>query len=75
METYEVWLEGYIATGESSEAHFYGLHKAASFKEACMKAMTIHKFSDLDKYYNEENNTYWACHFYNNELEARKSFG
>lgn len=35
MKEYEIWSEGYSATGESSTAHYYGKSFGDSFIEAC----------------------------------------
>lgn len=73
IKEFEVWLEGYAATGERGTAQYLGKQKATSFKEACIQAL-IDKDWDLS-IYDENTNSYWACKFYDNEEEARKSFG
>ena len=78
MISYEVWIEGFQITGQSAKAERL-LHKnitlweASTFQEACEKAC-IAKDWDM-KYYDKNKNTYWACNFYDNEKDARKSFG
>jgi hypothetical protein len=32
---YDVWLEGFAATGESAEAEFLGAYEANTFEDAC----------------------------------------
>lgn len=78
---YEVWIEGYVATGESGEAYRLNLTneintlwKGDIFKDACINAMKSLGW-ELKGYYDKERNSYWACRFYNNEKDARKSFG
>jgi len=80
MKEFEVWLEGYAATGQSSRATFHGKVMAESFDEACIKVLG----GSLDK---DESNSdgyrrnskgkmcVWACGCYDNETEARASFG
>tara|TARA_R110000744_G_scaffold242781_1_gene359840 strand:+ start:2526 stop:3005 length:480 start_codon:yes stop_codon:yes gene_type:complete len=70
---FEVWSEGYRATGERGTAQFLGTYEAETFKEACKIALKD-KGWDLDSY-DEINNTYWACRFFDSEDKARKSFG
>ena len=70
---YEVWNEGYSATGESGTAQFLGVHEVDTFKEACKKALIANDWEM--EYYNEKTNTYWGCSFYDNETDARKNFG
>jgi hypothetical protein len=77
---YEVWTEGYAATGEHGTAFQLTLStelrtkwRGDTFEEACRNAM---KSLEWDmSYYDPGRNTYWACRFYDNEKDARKSFG
>ena len=69
MKQYSVWMEGYVSTGMYAPASFVGSIEANSFREACQKI-----FKD-DCSYNPERNTYWGCNLYDNESDARKSFG
>ena len=68
-KTFEIWSEGYIITGGRGTALFHGKIKANSFKEACDILF------DDDKFYNPKNLTYWGCRLFDNEIDARKSFG
>lgn len=70
---YEVWIEGYAATGDRANARFLGKFSGPDFKSACIEAMKALKW-DMG-YYDEERNSFWACRFYDNEREARASFG
>lgn len=70
---FEVWIEGYACTGNSGTAEFLSIEEADSFSEACKKAL-IRNGWDMS-YYDEERNQYWGCRFFDNEIEARKSFG
>ncbi len=69
MEKFEVWQEGYQATGQRGEASFLGETEANSFSEAC----------DIicreDPNYNKERLSVWGCKLFPTEKEARKSFG
>lgn len=66
---YEIWSEGYLATGNMSGAHFHGKQAGKSFREAC------EKFFKERVFFNKENLTIWGCRLYDNEQEARKNFG
>ena len=66
---YEIWSEGYVCTGNRSTAYFHGKQEAESFNEAC------DNFFKTDKYYNPNTMTYWGCHLYDNEGQARRTFG
>jgi len=73
MKSFSVWSEGYAATGESSPAEFLGVFEGKNFKDACYNALVKLEW-DLS-YYNSKSNSYWACRFYDNEIDARKNFG
>jgi len=71
-KTYDIWCEGYAATGERSGATYFGAAKGHSFKEACDKFMAKDRESH---YYDPAKLTYWACRLFDNETDARKAFG
>jgi hypothetical protein len=80
MNKYEIWTEGYSATGESGKAFRINkegeentLWEAPTFPNACANAISSLNW-DMNLY-NPQRNTYWACKFYDNEKDARKSFG
>jgi hypothetical protein len=69
MKTYSVWSEGFAATGESGTAVCHGTVAADNFKEACKKIFK------KDPYFNENSLSYWGCGLFDNEANARKTFG
>lgn len=77
---YEIWLEGLCTSGERSQAERVSrkneltLWEGDTFQEACENAITALKW-EKKRYYDKERNTYWACRFFDNEKDARKSFG
>jgi hypothetical protein len=78
---YQVWSEGYAATGNSGEAFQLNLTngtctmwKGDTFRAACINAMLSIGW-EIDHYYDYGKNTYWGCRFFDNEQDARKSFG
>ena len=74
MTSWDVWLEGYAATGEHGTAQCLQREVVAdTFPEACRLALG-NKGWDMS-YYTASNNTYWGCHFFDNGEDARKSFG
>lgn len=66
---YEIWSEGYNDMGNIGSAHKHGEQEADSFDQAC-----VIFFVD-DKFFNGKLLTYWGCRLFDNEAEARKSFG
>lgn len=83
MKEFEIWLEGYMAQEnegvpvKATRFLRYGETDskwvAETFPEA-IEAALKEKGWDMG-YYNPKNNSYWACGFYDNEADARKSFG
>lgn len=74
---FNIWAEGYRATGEHGRAVYMGRGEGATFPEAC------------DEYFNRQDNKhdrnlyskrfndrfYWSCKLFNNEADARKAHG
>lgn len=70
MKTFDIWSEGYVATGESGRAQLMRADaRGEDFKDACKRAFAG------DHYYNAEYNTYWGCRLFDNQVEAIRSFG
>lgn len=69
MTLWYIWSEGFAATGQSGSATLHGTRMGETFEEACQAL-----FKD-DKTYSKEKNTLWGCHLFDNESDARKSFG
>jgi hypothetical protein len=73
MTEYQIWMEGYNVTGNSATAKFIGQYEGVDFKGACANAMKDYPLAD--HYYSPERNSYWGCRLFDNEADARKSFG
>ena len=69
MQLYQVWQEGYCITGGSSPATYCGSAMAESFQAACDKVL---KHNTL---YNPKSRSVWGCRLFDNEGDARRSFG
>ncbi len=85
---FDVWEEGFAATGQRGEARFLGKLKGRNFQDACMRYFLKRELEfreeadksgdwiDTERWdYNPYRNTYWGCNLYDNEIDARKSFG
>ena len=69
---YEVWMEGFHVMEGRGKATLLGKYEANSFLEACQKAADEHPgYGNYDK----KRNTIWGCRLFDNEFDARKSFG
>lgn len=71
-----VWVEGLKATGQSSDANFCGFWPGETFVDACRNYANSLPAEEANLF--EVRNgkpTFWACKFFDNETDARKSFG
>jgi len=87
FKLWEIWTEGYAATGESCTAFKLGEYWADSFDEAVEKynekhpttgavQFTKESFISDEAYKTRRSNwNIWACALFDTEEEARKSFG
>lgn len=71
MREFEIWEEGYAITGNEARASFVGREVGESFLDACKTWFKKHPVKDYDP----ERNAVWGCRLYDNEADARKSFG
>jgi hypothetical protein len=70
---YDVWIEGYAVTGQQDTAQLLGSSDKHNFEEACEEVL---KTAGWDmSYWNPERCTHWGCRLFDNETDARKSFG
>ena len=75
MKEYELWTEGHTATGESGEATFHGKFKGNTFKEAIQAFKDTLTDERSIRCVDVENEKFWGCRFFDNEADARRSFG
>jgi len=89
LKEYEIWMEGYSATGEHGTAQMVAKIKARNFREACH----IHFFTDFlnrtekemrenpqlsnkdELYYDPKELMFWCMRLFDNEADARKAYG
>ena len=71
---YDIWIEGYAATGERGSAQRVTIAQGESFKEACVNAYQRGKFHGYGSF-DAKNLSLWACRLFDNEADARRSFG
>lgn len=71
---FSLWMEGAACNGSKSKALFLGEYDAETFNDAVISYFGT--LSDVDKYYISTSKlTYWGCRIFDNEEDARKSFG
>lgn len=73
MPIFDIWCEGYRATGDGGPAHLMGTWSGVDFRDAVVRFMESEP--GLKRYFNEENLTFWGCMLFDNEADARASFG
>jgi len=70
-----LWMEGFAATGESGTAQCLGTYKATNLDDAVRQYMEVRPNSiDWDRF-GRGRHAIWSCEIFDNEEEARKSFG
>lgn len=70
---YEVWSEGFHVMEGRANAHFWGKVEAYSFGDACWTLMAMN--AEFREYFDAKRMTHWGCRLFDNEVDARKSFG
>lgn len=74
LKTIEIWMEGFAITGQRQGASKLGVYQANTFDEAVEMYKKENPKSKVHKY-EDGGYGWWGCNFYDNEAEARKSFG
>lgn len=71
---FNIWSEGFAATGQSGGATLLLRVRANSWEEACE---TLFRMPAFAQYMKKRNGAYfyWGCRLFDNEADARKSFG
>lgn len=77
MNLIEIWIEGYVAQGNSAGASLLGSFTAKNFDDAiALYAALGHERLDNDGKKNDRGfYTIWGCRLFDNEADARKAFG
>lgn len=72
---WQVWTEGYAATGEHGTATYHGEVRAETFDQACRIILGDSLDLKEDGSFRYPYPSVWACRCYDNEADARKAFG
>ena len=75
MKIYEIWAEGYKATGQESHAQLLSKYKADSFDAAVEQYHVEHDDCIDFNRYGKSRHAIWGCELFDNAIDARKSFG
>lgn len=74
-KTISLWSEGFSVTGQSSDATFHGTFKAKDLRDAIIQFRDSLDDEYSKSYIDLKRKTFWGCKFFDNESDARKSFG
>ena len=67
---WDIWAEGYAASGDSAGASLHGRDvEAPTFRDACIRTF------GTDPLFNADKLTYWGCKLFADRHEAQRSFG
>jgi hypothetical protein len=69
---HKVWMEGYRASGDISDARLLGEFEAETFAEACEMAAAA---SGMKRDFDRKWPAIWGCRLFDNEDDARRAFG
>lgn len=72
LKRFDVWAEGFMATGESGGATRLGSVEAETFAEAVKK---IAERSNSKSLFDLKRLTFWGCKLFDTEAKARRTFG
>jgi len=70
---WEIWSEGFRATGDSGGATLHGKEYGTTFKKAVITFASNNP--NFAEYFNKKEMSYWGCQLFDNESDARESFG
>lgn len=69
---YSIWMEGFQVMEGKATAEFLGEYEADTFLEACQMAADDHPGYGN---YDPKRNCIWGCRLFDNEKDARGTFG
>lgn len=76
MKTWEVWSEGYLASGDRADTTFEGRAEAETFAEACRIACVERGRWKIEPgSFDPKGLTVWGCRLFDNEADARRAYG
>lgn len=77
IKAIEVWTEGYAVTGNRSPAQRLGVYQAATFDDAVTQHLQTLDAEGQSFYCRSEDGEWrcWGCRLFDNEADARKTFG
>jgi hypothetical protein len=71
---FDVWLEGYRTTGEHAQASYLGRWSGRTFADAC-RAWAAEDPRERARFFDSDRLTFWGCRMFDNEKDARNTYG
>jgi hypothetical protein len=78
MKIWEIWMGGYLASGMEgipAKAQKIGDVEAETFQQACDILCSPKEWQNEWGNYDSDHLTVWGCGLFDNEQDARRSFG
>jgi len=77
MRVFDVWMEGFLVQGMEgpARARCIGRVEATTFQEACDLLCESRTFQERNGKYDKKQRTVWGCRLFDNEVDARRTFG
>lgn len=75
MRVWQVWSEGWAANEGWTPATFCGEYPGETFADACETYVNTKVRPEERFNFDKKKNTFWGCRYFDNEHDARKSFG
>ena len=75
MSEFEIWTEGFQISGNQAQASKLGTVEAETFAEACDKLCSPLEWQQKHGRYDSRSGGVWGCRLFDNEADARRSFG
>ena len=76
MQVFQIWIEGFAATGDRGYAQKVGTGIGETFKDAVLDWASKQRHLERDwGRLDEERLSLWGCRLFDNEVDARRSFG
>jgi len=76
MKIIDLWMEGFRISGNDGHAQFLGTYKGTDFDDAVLAYKRAHGLKEDEGPVKRGEYWYnWGCQLFDNEVDARKSFG
>jgi len=72
---YEIWSEGFSVIEEHASARFEGVFEGETFMDAYLDMVKQQYGANPPDYVKLNEPVIWGCRCFDNEIDARKSFG